>query len=213
LLEEALTLQRASNHRYGAAVSLLYLGHLAQHSGEVAAAHYGESLALWWEEGFQPGLVEALSGVATVAVAQAQPTRAAKLFGAAAALREAIGMPAWLPERTLYDQAVARLRATLSVSAVEAAWAAGRALPLADAVAEALAGRAPASPATAPSALTPRELEVLRLVSDGRSDKEIATLLSISPRTASKHVATILAKLEVGNRAAAAVTALRDNLL
>ena len=92
LLEEALTLQRASNHRYGAAVSLLYLGHLAQHSGEVAAAaHYGESLALWWEEGFQPGLVEALSGVATVAVARAQSTRAAKLFGAAAALREAIG--------------------------------------------------------------------------------------------------------------------------
>jgi non-specific serine/threonine protein kinase len=215
LLEEALTLQRASGHRYGAAVSLLYLGHLAQSGGEIAAAaaHYGESLALWWEEDFQPGLVEALSGVATVAVARAQPTRAAKLFGAAAALREAIGMPAWLPERTLYDQAVARLRAALSESAVNAAWATGRTMPLQAAVTEALAGRAPASATASPSTLTARELDVLRLVSDGRSDKEIAALLSISPRTASKHVATILAKLEVENRAAAAVTALRDNLL
>jgi DNA-binding NarL/FixJ family response regulator len=122
-------------------------------------------------------------------------------------------MPAWLPERTLYDQAVARLRATLSGSAVDAAWATGRTMPLQAAVTEALAGRAPARPTASPSTLTPRELDVLRLVSDGRSDKEIATLLSISPRTASKHVATILAKLEVENRAAAAVTALRDNLL
>ena len=51
------------------------------------------------------------------------------------------------------------------------------------------------------------------MVSDGRSDKEIAALLSISPRTVSKHVATILAKLEVENRASAAVMALRDNLI
>ena len=56
------------------------------------------------------------------------------LFGAAAALREAIGMPPWLPERTLYDAAEARLRATLSASAFEAAWSTGRALPLQDAL-------------------------------------------------------------------------------
>jgi DNA-binding CsgD family transcriptional regulator len=196
-------------------VSLLYLGHLAQTAGDLATAavRYDESLALWWEEGFQPGLVEALSGVATAAVARSQPARAARLFGAAAAMREAIGLPAWLPERTLYERSLDRLRGTMSDAAFAAAWTAGQAMPAQAAVTEALAGRAPASPAALQAALTPREREVLRLVSDGRSDKEIAALLSISPRTASKHVATILAKLDVENRAAAAVAALRDNLL
>jgi DNA-binding CsgD family transcriptional regulator len=193
----------------------LYLGHLAQTEGDVsaAAAYYDESLALWWEEEFWPGLVEALSGVATVAVARSQLTRAAKLFGAVAALREAIGMPAWLPERALYDEAVDRLRQTLSNAAFGAAWAAGRAMPAETAVAEALARTPVKREAGTYGVLTSREREVLRLVSEGRSDKEIAAILSISSRTVSKHVATILAKLEVENRAAAAVVALRDSLV
>ena len=64
--------------------------------------------------------------------------------------------------------------------------------------------------ATAPHGLTQREREVLRLLVDGRSDREIAAALFISPRTAGHHVASILAKLGVDSRAAAAARAVRE---
>jgi len=55
--------------------------------------------------------------------------------------------------------------------------------------------------------LTAREREVLALLSDGATDREIAATLVISPRTASIHVGNILAKLDVPNRGAAAALA------
>ena len=61
--------------------------------------------------------------------------------------------------------------------------------------------------------LTPRELEVLRLVADGRSNREIAGELFISAKTASVHVSNILAKLEVTSRGEAAATAHRLGLV
>jgi DNA-binding NarL/FixJ family response regulator len=70
------------------------------------------------------------------------------------------------------------------------------------------------SPATgSPAGLSSRELEVLRLVVAGRTDRAIADELFISRRTASKHVAAILAKLDVSTRAEAAVRAVRDGLV
>ena len=61
--------------------------------------------------------------------------------------------------------------------------------------------------------LTPREREVLRLVADGRSNREIAGELFISAKTASVHVSNILAKLEVTSRGEAAATAHRMGLV
>jgi DNA-binding NarL/FixJ family response regulator len=60
--------------------------------------------------------------------------------------------------------------------------------------------------------LTPREREVLVLVADGRSNRQIAQELFISHKTASVHVSNILAKLGVANRAEAAVAAHRLGL-
>ena len=57
--------------------------------------------------------------------------------------------------------------------------------------------------------LTPRELEVLELLREGMSNREIAAKLIISDKTASVHVSRILAKLSVANRASAGVLAQR----
>lgn len=61
--------------------------------------------------------------------------------------------------------------------------------------------------------LTPRELEVLRLVATGETDRGIADVLYVSRRTVSSHVSNILAKLDVPSRRAAVVTAARIGLL
>ncbi len=60
--------------------------------------------------------------------------------------------------------------------------------------------------------LSARELEVLRLMVKGRSNKEIGDELFISHRTAMQHVSSILRKLDVENRSAAAARAVRENL-
>jgi DNA-binding NarL/FixJ family response regulator len=69
-------------------------------------------------------------------------------------------------------------------------------------------------PAAAPSSpLTPRELEILRLIVDGRENAEIAEILVISPSTAKNHVANVLEKLGLENRVQAAVYAVRSGIV
>jgi DNA-binding NarL/FixJ family response regulator len=68
----------------------------------------------------------------------------------------------------------------------------------------------PAPPAPPP--LSAREIEVLGLVASGRTNREIAAVLRLSPRTVHNHVARILAKTGVTNRAAATAFALRHGL-
>jgi hypothetical protein len=73
-----------------------------------------------------------------------QLERAARLCGAAAALREAIGAPLSAAERTDFDRTVAAVRAALGEEAFAAVWACGQALPLEQAIAEALGEEASA---------------------------------------------------------------------
>ncbi|GLZ14457.1 helix-turn-helix transcriptional regulator [Actinomadura sp. NBRC 104425] len=74
------------------------------------------------------------------------------------------------------------------------------------------AGGAEGADGAAAFGLTPRELEVLRLVAQGRSNREIAEALFISAKTASVHVSNILGKLDVASRGEAAATAHRLGL-
>ncbi|MDZ4837790.1 MAG: response regulator transcription factor [Candidatus Melainabacteria bacterium] len=61
--------------------------------------------------------------------------------------------------------------------------------------------------------LSPRELEVLGLLVDGLSNKQIAARLFISPITVKTHIKHILEKLDVSDRTEAAVKAVRTNLV
>lgn len=61
--------------------------------------------------------------------------------------------------------------------------------------------------------LTRRELEVLRLVAEGRTDREVADILVLSPRTVNRHLSNIFVKLDVPGRAAAVAYAIRQGLV
>jgi DNA-binding CsgD family transcriptional regulator len=143
------------------------------------------------------------------------------LYGAAEAVREAIGAP-FPRHHPLSESALGKARADLGEAAFTAEWCAGRALSLADAVAAALT--VPAQAAAAASAgkrltaaakhgLTPREAEVLQLVREGCSNRQIGERLFISERTARTHVQHILDKLDVATRAAAAAYAVEHGLI
>lgn len=70
-----------------------------------------------------------------------------------------------------------------------------------------------ASPEHSEHTLTDREIEVLRLVSHGLSNREIAKILVISDRTVAAHVRHILSKLDLANRTQAVLYALREGLV
>jgi pimeloyl-ACP methyl ester carboxylesterase/DNA-binding CsgD family transcriptional regulator len=84
---------------------------------------------------------------------------------------------------------------------------------LKDEAASATASVAPGPPYTSVSALTPREIEVLRLIAEGRSNQQIAEELVISLNTVTNHVKNILSKTASANRTEAANYAFRHGLL
>ena len=90
-----------------------------------------------------------------MAAARGQAERAARLHGAAAALREQLGATVVPWEHPARERDLAAARAALEPAAFEAAWAAGAALPLEAAVAEALAERVPTSSAAGRTASAP----------------------------------------------------------
>jgi DNA-binding NarL/FixJ family response regulator len=87
-------------------------------------------------------------------------------------------------------------------------------LPIDPVVARRLMSSLRQGPAPAPiSELTSRELDVLRLVAAGKPNKQIATELAISERTARTHVSRILRKLQLSSRTQAALWAVREGLV
>jgi predicted ATPase len=110
-------------------------GLLASHQGDHRAARalLEESLAICRELGIKEGGAKNLEGLAVVAVAQAQPERAARLFGVAEGLREAIGAPLPPAERAEHERSVAAVRTALGEAAFATAWEAGRARSLEEA--------------------------------------------------------------------------------
>jgi non-specific serine/threonine protein kinase len=111
---------------------------LSQGAYERATALLEEALLLSRDIGTRELLALGLESLAWVAAASGQSRRAARLCGAAEALREVLGVPLSPAQRTGHDQAVQAMRATLGEEAFAAAWAAGRALSLEQAVALAL---------------------------------------------------------------------------
>src|SRR5262249_928701 len=137
---DSVTLHRDLGDRLGAAVSLFNLGLVAWRLGELEEARRRseESLRIWHELRHQPGAAFGLGGLATGAYAQGHRERAGRLRPGGGAPGESSGARRLPAEQPLHEALVAQLREGLAGAVFAAAWAAGQAMPLEQAVAYAL---------------------------------------------------------------------------
>jgi DNA-binding CsgD family transcriptional regulator len=220
-LVESLDIARALNARDGIAYWTFNLGLAEYLSGSPGAARalFAESLDLARRMGIKGLMPYALIGLAMAGHGGGDPGWPARLHGAAdQALADLGGTFEPLEER-LAGLDRQRLRAAMGAEAFEAEYAAGRTLDLARALAalgrkDAAAGRARvAASDEAATVLTPRELDVLKLVAQGLSNPDIAQRLVLSEHTVHRHLANILRKLNLSTRAAAAAWGVRTGLV
>ncbi len=214
LLGEAVAGFRALDDPWGIGIALgglaLVTGDRGDH--DQAAAMHAEGLARLRQVGSKEILVDAVARIATLAVATGRAAAGARLLGAVEAFGQALGYALERPERDRYAQAAADARRVLGDDVLAAAWAEGRALSLEEAVAEAHGIVSAPVVATTPFGLTPREVEVLRLLAAGHSNREIGERLFISPVTVARHLTNLYPKLGVGTRAQATAYAHRHGL-
>jgi DNA-binding CsgD family transcriptional regulator len=181
----------------------------------------GESLELGWARGKTGDVIASLEGLVRLAAVVGQQKQAARLFGAAAGLRDEIAMPYVASETARFEPILLALHEELGDDGFAVAVNQGRALTRPDAIAAALTFCANPLTAIAPTerqlaaahGLTRRELEVLRLSVAGHSTREVGELLFISPATVARHLANIYGKLGVDSRASLSAYAHRQGLI
>jgi DNA-binding CsgD family transcriptional regulator len=179
-----------------------------QHFAE-AARSYHKSLRTLIDAADVVWLFKPLAGLAAVSVENGDVEAAARLLGAVDTMLLSTGGHLYPLHRPMYEQADTAARAALGPERFTVIHDAGGRLTLGDLLAEAdaivtLAEEAAREPrrrgAGIASALTKREHQVLDLLADGKTDREIAELLFISRRTVNGHVANILGRLAVHSR-------------
>jgi non-specific serine/threonine protein kinase len=223
LLEEALVLHHATGDEWGVANCHSHLAALAQELGQHRRAldHAAAGLRLHWALRDKTDTVDCLGRLAVAVASLGQSVPAARAFAAAERLRQEFGVVSHPDLLASTERALVGVRAVVGDREFAEAWSAGWRRSFDEAVTEALEL---ATEATAPAArdraggssldagLTRREVEVLHLLAEGHSDREIAAVLFVSRHTAANHVSSILAKLGVPSRAAAAAYAVRHGL-
>ncbi len=154
-----------------------------------------------------PDLLECLAASAGKAGTHCE---AARLFGAAQSIRQQIGEVRFKIYDAGYHASVAALRDAMTEKDFESAWAEGAALSTEEAIAYAQRGRGQRKrPASGWASLTPAERDVVRLVSEGLGNNDIATRLFVSPRTVQTHLTHVYSKLGLISRVQLAQEAAR----
>jgi predicted ATPase/class 3 adenylate cyclase/DNA-binding CsgD family transcriptional regulator len=226
LAEESVALQRETGDQLGMMDSLSLLGEVEASQGnyETARSLYEESLAIARKTGDKGGIAFNQEEFARVIAAQGELTWAARLWGSAEVLKEAIGAPRSPFDRVSYERAVAAARAQLGDKAFATAWAQGRSMTADQALVTqtpkvgAISGGPSSAPSTKvptlyPDGLTAREVEVLRLVAQGLTDAQVAQQLVISPHTVNSHLKAIYGKIGGSSRSAATRYAIEHHLV
>jgi DNA-binding CsgD family transcriptional regulator/tetratricopeptide (TPR) repeat protein len=211
-LEEALSISRRLGFQEGMAWALhelAILGRRRRRPSRAGELMLHDALLVHQQLGDRWRMASVIEEIAGSVLARRDPALATRLLACADALRTRIGTPVPPAEAPDRDAAVARVRRQLTSAGFESAWAEGaalglgRAVDLAAAAIEELETESSGGPEAMPI-LTPRELAVLELLSQGQTNREIAAALYISPSTAGVHVSNILRKLQAKRRVDAA---------
>jgi predicted ATPase/class 3 adenylate cyclase/DNA-binding NarL/FixJ family response regulator len=174
---------------------------VAQGEPEQAESDAYDALACAADTGAHLGLSDILELLASLACDDGRHAEGVRLFGTAEAIRERMGAVRMKIYDADYSTVVAAVRNALGENEFDRAWAEGRALSTEEAIAYAQRGRgARRRPASGWASLTPTELDVVRLVSEGLANKDIAARLFVSPRTVETHLTHIYNKLGISSR-------------
>jgi predicted ATPase/DNA-binding NarL/FixJ family response regulator len=217
LLGEALDRSQSLGDRWNTARALHSLGLVAYRKGQPGPARDREREALRAanQVGDKSLMRSCLESLAVMTSERGNHVNAAELLGSSAALAESAPelRSAILEGPTLdadYDSIVRTIKARLSEREFEAAWSRGRALTPLQVLdldvgwVEAVTGE--------PAGLSKREIMVLRLVTHGMTNGEVARQLFLSHRTVDAHLRTIYRKIGVSSRAAATRFAIEQDI-
>jgi predicted ATPase/DNA-binding CsgD family transcriptional regulator len=201
LLEKAIEQQRAMGDQHGLVDSLVETAYVMLSTGDTAGAHAAcaEATRIASERGLRVRLMRSVEAVAA-SLATSHPDTAVQLAAATTESRGAMMIPRWPRDESRLEASLTIARALLGLESYSRAWSIGALMLESEAVALALSTPEPARAWRAHAAFTDREREVVRLFARGRSARQIAEELVISPATVRTHLDRATAKLGLHSR-------------
>ncbi len=183
---------------------------IAQGEPDRAERDAHDALAIAASTQAYSGIPDTLECLGTLAGDANSHREAARLFGAAHAIRQRMGAVRFKVWDAGYEASVPGLRDALGDKDFDSAWAEGAALSTEEAIAHAQRGRGQRKrPTSGWASLTPTERDVVRLVSEGLANNDIAIRLFVSPRTVQTHLTHVYTKLGLTSRVQLAQEAAR----
>ena len=217
--EESIAMLREINGVRDLASVLHNLGHIYLHLGdmETASTLFVESMQTHESQNNRAGMAECLLGFAALAILQRKESTGIRLLSAVLGIRNQPATVLWAATRMDFDYYLSIAKAKLSTEEFEREQAIGHKLSLEQAIvyAHQVADRTFASTRASNelAELTERELEIVILVAQAKSNGEIADELVLSKRTVEKHIANIRSKLGFSKRTEIVRFAIDNNLL
>jgi non-specific serine/threonine protein kinase len=220
LLEEGLQLNRERGDKWGQGTVLGSLGWVALRQGDFKRMRewLGQSLAVRTEISDKGGIAWCLEKLGEARYQDSQLPEAARLFGHAEALRAPMGSVIDPADRQAYDLIIAGLRSGLGAEACAALWAEGAAMPLKQAIQQALEEPGASAPSMQHEkerfgGLSARERQVAALIAQGKSNREIAEAMTVGLKTVETYVTRVLNKLGYDSRVQIATWAVEKGLV